>query len=164
MEKKWKATCYDPLCKIHNKPMTSEWTVRPVHKKDGTEWPGIGYISDGQRTYGSANLEEAKAIVTAINAALAAERENTKDAQEEAFSAYAEGDALREQLAADPSEKWTVERVRQMYFDAEDQADAFDEIASAHNAALAANDHKWNLARLMSLTIAQANRLSKFLK
>jgi hypothetical protein len=56
-----------------------EWTVRPVHKNDGTVWPGIGYISDGNRTYGSANFEEGKAIVAAINAAIAAEREKVQE-------------------------------------------------------------------------------------
>ncbi len=44
------------------------------------------------------------------NAALAAEREKVKDAQEEAFAAYAEVDAIREQLAAEREKYETMER------------------------------------------------------
>jgi hypothetical protein len=113
-----------------NPTTAGEWTVRPVHKKDGTVWPGIGYISDGKRTYGSANFEEGKAIVAAINAALAAEREKVNNLHsilgrkrtaiqeqkteikllQQANSVLREStDKLREQLAAE-REKYVEQR------------------------------------------------------
>ncbi len=81
------------------KPM-SEWTAETV---SDMAFPSDNGTQGWQR------------IADAHNAAIAAEREKAKDAQDEAFAAYAEADAIQEQLAAEREKVQTlVDALRQI--------------------------------------------------
>ncbi len=57
----------------------AEWTITPVSGKEGWNWEGLAYISDGKREYGSFNKEQAIAICKAHNAATAKLRDELKE-------------------------------------------------------------------------------------
>jgi hypothetical protein len=52
------------------KPTTGEWTAEPVIKSDGEKWSGIATIKCGERRIATLNEQEAKGLLTAINAAV----------------------------------------------------------------------------------------------
>jgi hypothetical protein len=90
-----------------------EWTLAPVIGPiTGLPWPGIAYIVAGDRQLGSMNEQEAKAVVAAHNAALAAEREKAHVLSCKLEATASQRDHLLNQLAAERENLKAVAQLR----------------------------------------------------